>query len=281
MYYKDYILDFNHEVSIRASQILKITGLADIIATYKTLDNAIGDGEIVVGRSANSRNPKIEFEVLHELADTMQRYFRIASDHVLYIGDRKINCNIKSSTLEWGDGYDNNPTLEIILYCADPYFYDVSDFGKNIAGIQPMFGFPWTATIDEGITFGYRIFSDKTIFENLGDKPVGFRIVITATRGIASNVKFENLNTGDFIRVVSDMEEGDVIEFSTVQKKGEQYIKKNGVDIFANIDRLSDFFLLERGDNFLQYSADSGTTNLDVVLYYTPVYSNGMVVEKQ
>lgn len=279
MYYKDFILNFNNEVSVQAGQILSIKGLSEITASYKTLDNAIGDGEIIVGRSANSRSPKINFKVSAYLADTMQRYFRVASDHVLYIDERKINCNIKSSTLVWDDGYDNDPVLELILYCPDPYFYDVSDFGQNIAGIQPMFGFPWTATIDDGITFGYRIFSDSTIFANAGDKPVGFRAVITASRGDATNVKFENLVTGDFLRVNVSLAQGDVLEFSTVQKQGEQYIRKNGVDIFADIDRLSDFFLLARGDNYLKYSADTGVTNLDVVLYYTPVYSNGMEVD--
>lgn len=281
MFYKDYELNFNNEVSIRANDILSIKGLADISASYKTLDNAVGDGEIIVGRTVNSRSPKIKFRVSSILSDTMVRYFRPHSNHVLYIDTRKINCNIKSAELTWDDGYANDPAVELTLFCPDPYFYDISDFGQNIAGIQPMFGFPWTATIDDGITFGYRIFSDSTIFRNAGDKPVGFKAVLTAARGTATNVKFENLITGEYLRVVVSLDQGDYVEISTVQSTGEQYIRKNGVDIFADIDRLSDFFLLARGDNFLKYSADTGVTNLDVVLYYTPVYGNGMVVDKE
>lgn len=280
MNYQTYEFDFDHKLTIYANQVRSVEGLSDVSVSYKTSENANGDGLIVLGKRVEERNATIEFEPPYELADYYQRFFNAYDERVLYLEDRKINCKIKSCTLKYADGYENVPIIKLGLFCPDPYFYDVSDFGQNIAGIQPSFGFPWTATVSDGITFGYRIFSDKTIFQNNGDKPVGFRTKIVAVRGTASNVKFMNLNTGEYVRVVVNMAQNDVLEISTIPKFNETYIKLNGVSIFQDIDRLSDFFMLDRGDNFLQYSADTGGTNLDVYLYYTPVYQNGLVVDK-
>ena len=41
---------------------------------------------------------------------------------------------------------------------------------------------------------------------------------------------------------------------------------------FVHIDRKSEPFQLEVGDNYLEYDADENYTNLDVNLFYTPKY---------
>ena len=73
---------------------------------------------------------------------------------------------------------------------------------------------------------------------------------------------------------MQELTEGDVLEVSTVA--GDCYIRLNGEDIFDKIDHMSDFFKLSIGDNFLQYSADIGETEMNVYLYYTPKYLNGL-----
>ena len=51
-----------------------------------------------------------------------------------------------------------------------------------------------------------------------------------------------------------------------------QIIELNGVNSYQKIDRLSEPFKLEVGENYLEYDADENYTNLDVMLYYTPLY---------
>lgn len=49
-------------------------------------------------------------------------------------------------------------------------------------------------------------------------------------------------------------------------------VELNGSNYYHHIDRKSDPFQLEVGDNYLEYDADENYTNLDVNLYYRPKY---------
>jgi hypothetical protein len=76
--------------------------------------------------------------------------------------------------------------------------------------------------------------------------------------------------SGRFVRVKTAMEQGDVLVVDT--RKRHQVIELNGENVYQRIDRLSDPFELEVGDNFLEYGADENYTNLDVRIFYTPLY---------
>ena len=270
------MLNFNNEVQVPLERCTKLEGFGDLSATVHTEKSANGEGSILLGSSINNRNMVIDFDVDMDIADKMQRYFKPKMQHTLYMFGRKINFVVVNSELIHDMSLSIDPTLSLALYAPDPYFYDVSDFSQNIAGIQPAFGFPWTATIKKGITFGYSIFSDKTIFTNNGDKPVGFKLIVKAN-GNVENFKFENLRNGKYIQVNTTLKNGDTLEISSVAGTGNKYIKKNDINIYKDIDRLSGFFYLDVGDNFLQYSADVGTTSMDIWLYYSPAYANGGV----
>ena len=44
------------------------------------------------------------------------------------------------------------------------------------------------------------------------------------------------------------------------------------MNVYQKIDRRSEPFQLEVGGNYLEYDADENYTNLDVRLFYTPLY---------
>lgn len=275
---KDFEISFDGLQTFSGSKIIDVDGLASFKSDLETVKNASGNGEIVVGRTALPRDIKLIVQVPKSISDETLRYFQYEKNLVLYIDKRKINCIVEKADLDYKFGFYVDPILTLNLYCPDPYFYDISDFGQNIAGIQPVFGFPWKATLANGITMGYFMFSDSTIFENKGDRKVGLKVIFKADRGDATNIQFTNLKTGQFIKLNNiRLNKGDILEISTIQ--GSKHILKNGINVYGNIDRLSDFFSLDIGDNLLQYDAETGKTNLDVYLYYTPVYSNGLVIE--
>ena len=105
---------------------------------------------------------------------------------------------------------------------------------------------------------------------------MGFKIIFKAIKGIAKNIKFSHLGTGEYLEILTDMEQGDKLEISTIE--GSKYVKLNKQDIFNSINRQSTFFNISTGDNLLEYSAEEGQTNLDVILYYVPKYTNGLVI---
>lgn len=79
-----------------------------------------------------------------------------------------------------------------------------------------------------------------------------------------------NTGTGQFMRVSVTMQTGDVLLIDTNDRH--QVITLNGVNYYQRIDRRSEPFKLEVGDNYLEYDADGNYTNLDVNLFYTPKY---------
>lgn len=273
------IKDFNiqvGEIIFKGTDIIEYDGLQEITAEYELTKNATGNGVIVTGWYMPEREISITARISRYNADDTLRYFKANKTLKMIIGSRRINVIVEDAKINWALGFYNEPRLELSLIAPDPYFYDVSDFGRNLAGVYPQFGFPWTYSPDKPISFGYYEFTDKTVFENDGDNEVGIKVKMEAT-GSVKNVKFENLTTGQFVGVNVDLVEGDVLEISTVSNNDDTpYIRLNGEDIFDQIDRMSTFFKLATGDNFLQYSAESGSTEMNVYLYYSPKYANGL-----
>ncbi len=265
----------NNNYVIDTQRCTKIEGLSYTSADIQSEVASNGIGALYSGSVINTRDIVIEFDVSIENADTDMRYFEPSKFYELRIDQRKINAVCKLSELVFSEDYESDPTLVLEFEALDPFFYDVETFNKNIAGVFPQFGFPWTATVEDGITFGYKIFTKETVFENNGDYDVGFKIQFKANE-IAQNISFANLSSNKFIQVNIDMVRNDVLEISSV--KNDKYIRLNGENVFKNLDRRSGYFDLIRGDNFLVFDADVGSEDLDVFLSYTPAYRNGVVV---
>ena len=100
--------------------------------------------------------------------------------------------------------------------------------------------------------------------------PTGVQIQFIAERGPCTNPKITHVGSGLFVRVKVAMEQGDVLLVDTNIRH--QVIELNGVNIYQKIDRLSEPFELAVGNNYLEYDADTNYTNLDVRLFYTPLY---------
>ena len=279
MIVKDFVLDFDHKVFL-GDNVFQCDGLTEISNAFETARNAGAEGEYIIGKTKNGRPINIRAKITNAEADGLQRYFAQGEEHTLYIGNRKINCYCELSKIERSNGNLNVfPVLALQLFAPDPYFYDVFNFGENLAGVQPMFGFPWMSTKQDGFATGYKIFGGRVAFANKGDVAVGFNVKFKAARGTAKNIRFSNLDTGEFIEVLCDLIQDDELEISTIT--GKKYIKLNGVDIFNQINRKSTFFSLSKGNTLLGFSAEVGETNLDAYLYCVPKYTNGLVIDDE
>lgn len=121
-----------------------------------------------------------------------------------------------------------------------------------------------------GIITGYRTLRKEVVLVNDGDVSTGIQIQFVAKRGEVKNPKITNVRTGQFMRVLCSMAMGDVLLVDTNARH--QVIELNGVNYYQHIDRQSEPFELDVGDNYLEYDADENYTNLDVNLYYRPKY---------
>lgn len=250
---------------------------------------AVGDGAYLNGKRILPRPIHIEGSVRSAgdselIRSQMRRFFNPKYTGMLYIDrngiQRKIEYEVEGLTFGDGHLYSNHEFILDII-CLSPMWMDVDDFGRNMAEITPLFTFPWmplranTAVKDHprrgyaGQVMGYRTLRKWVYLKNDGDVSTGIRIVFRA-RGNVVNPKITLRSTGQFVRIITEMQKGDRIEIDTTNRN--QTIKMNGENIYNRIDRQSQTFEIKPGGDYLEYDADENYTALDVDLFYTPLY---------
>lgn len=196
-------------------------------------------------------NPKFTGKLVYTNGEE-QRYLTVSVDHVPQITNKP-----------------RRGEFSIDLTAHDPYWRE-EERTENIAILQAMLHFPVVIPLDTGIVFGARRSTLETPVTNVGDAESGFRVVFRAL-GSVKNPQIINKETGERIRVIYNMQQGDVIEVVN-----EPLVKKvlvNGVKAFKHLDRqATTFFPLRVGDNTIVYQADENLVNLDVVIFYSPLY---------
>lgn len=272
--------------------ITKIEGLESSDLEISTTDNALVDGSTVDGKRIKKRPVHIEATLRDDRNNEANRQRIIKFFNPKYSGKLTVNHsgitrNIEYELEGWNFVAKNNVfnqlAIVVDLMCPDPFMKNVDNFGKNMADFSPHIAFPWMVVKEKvivpepykGLTLpgqitGYRTLTKDVYLPNDGDVPTGLQIQFIAERGPATNPKITLVGTGEFIRVKVEMQKGDVLLIDT--NKRHQVIELNGQNVYQKIDRLSSPFELAVGQNYLEYDADENYTNLDVRLYYTPLY---------
>lgn len=282
----------SYEGEKREFGITQITGIESSELEVQFTDNALVDGSTTDGKRIKSRPIHIEATLRDDRNNDVNRQRIIKFFNPKYTGKMTINHsgtmrNIEYELEGWtfvatNDVHDN---LSIIvdLKCADPFMKNIDNFGQNMADVVPQTAFPWCVvrrkvivpdpckglTLPGQIT-GYRKFKKEVHLPNDGDVPTGVQIKFIAVRGSVKNPKISLIGSKQFMRVIVSMQQGDVLVIDTNVRH--QVIELNGVNIYQKIDRHSEPFELGVGSNYLEYDADENYTNLDVRLFYTPLY---------
>ncbi|MDD5853256.1 MAG: phage tail family protein [Lachnospiraceae bacterium] len=273
-----------------------VTGLESSELEISTSDNALVDGASVDGKKIKPRPIHIEASFRSNKDNAENRAAVIKFFNPKYTGKALITCMGVSRNIEYElEGWtfkttknmDQKLGIIVDLLCPDPYMLNVDNFGKNMANITPLFAFPWMMLSKRaknkldynpkarglllgGATMGYRTLHKEVVLANDGDVATGVQIQFIATRGEVTNPKITNTVTGQYMKVNVVMQLGDVLLIDTNERH--QVITLNGVNCYQKIDRKSEPFQLDVGDNYLEYDADVNYTNLDVNLFYTPKY---------
>lgn len=277
--------------------ITKITGLESSELELSSSENALVDGSTEDGKRIKSRPIHIEATLRDAKNNATNRQRIIAFFNPKYTGKMTINHSGTKRNTEYElEGWTfvasanvyNQLAISVDLKCFDPYMKNIDNFGKNMANISKLFAFPWRVLAQKvvvpdpykglclkGNATGYRTLTKEVLLPNDGHVPTGVQIQFIAERGPVTNPKITLVRTqkgesGSYMRVKVEMKQGDVLLVDTNQRH--QVIELNGVNVYQKIDRTSDPFMLQVGNNYLEYDADVNYTNLDVKLYYTPLY---------
>lgn len=259
-----------------------LEGFGSFENEIQTVAHGRNDGGIIVSEkvaakdrtiTVKSRNPLLN-EVLrkHVLSFFRPKYLYKVS--LTYMGvTRWFEGKIYKFDLDCKNIY-RPMTMLITFLCPDPYLRSKDNFGKNIAEVVGMCGFPYLCNVSEGsvlgVTAGRYHFAKKVLLENDGDVSAYCKVVFTAS-GEVKNPKL--MMNGHFVRVNDTMQQGDVIIMDFTSSP--PTIKKNGQNYIGHCDRASAFdeMMLPVGGAMVSFDAESGDNLLQVSIYYNKLYA--------
>lgn len=266
-------------------KVSKISGIESPEYIVHTSSSAMEPGSYVTGKKVEERVIEITFgiddwrnrefyrsQVIHFFNPTHTFTLRLNWCYTQV----QIECELEKFQFDDVESMWNPSAGDITLLCPYPYWSDLDNFGKNIAAITSQWAWPvsFAATKsehhEEGKIFGFKTFKNEVNLPNKGDVPTGIIIQFTAARGSVKNPKITKLSTGEYLRVLVEMQKGDILIIDT--NKGKKNVKLNGELISRKLDKLSTYFSIDGQDNIIQYDADENYTNLDVFLYYQSKY---------
>lgn len=258
-------------------RLIAVSGLDASPYTVLTSETAQTDGVVCDGVRINPRPVTIAADI----ADLKQSGFyrrrvqsffnpKLTGDLVVNRNGTERRIHYKVEALDFTDAGSTQFTVGLL--CPEPLFMHMSNFGKNIASITPQFTFNYLFTRWKGQIghiMGYKTLKKRVLLNNSGDTGTGLTAEFVAKRGAVTNPVLHN-ESGAYVRVMIDMAKGDKMVINT--KERHKSIRLNGENIMHRMDRRSTFFQLDMGENYISYDAEENYSNLDVYIYYTPVY---------
>lgn len=257
--------------------ITALDGFNGVSNTIYSDDNSVGDGSTFSGERVGDKDRTFSARLLNKNLNEIMRKVVISFFNPKYT--YKVYVTYQGRQL-WCEGRQIGfkcpmsnvyQTIEITwtILSNMPYMLSVDDFGKDLASIVGMSGFPYLSKVGSGKPSGRYNFAQNVLIENDGDVETFFQCVITA-KGDVENPKIAK--DGKYVRIIDDLVNGDIYIIDFIASP--PTVKKNGVNAISNTDRLSNFsnMQLSVGDNTVSFDADNGTANMEVVLYYNKRY---------
>ena len=257
---------------------------SDGLSGFGSLDNDItmnsnvfGDGSQKAGERLAEKDRTVLAQVSNkklnkELRKSALDFFKFKHEYKMYITymDTTRWCEGSLYKMQLSEGNVYKPvTLQFTILSELPYYKSVDNFGKDIAEIIPMIGFPYICTSRGRVTGIYNFEKEVEVY-NDGDVDTFCKAIFRAN-GDVTNPKL--LINGKYVRIICDMVKDDVILLDFTQKRTK--VTKNGVNILGKVDRASNLSEMQLlvGDNIIGYSADDGDSSMEVSIYYNKLYA--------
>lgn len=249
----------------------------------ESVDNATRDGGVFTSTRLGIKNRGIKCAYMYPRTNDVAReqalkFFNARSTYKVYMtyGSRTLWAEgiIKKFYMDNYADVEKRLDLTLLFSFENPYLKSYDDFGKDIASVKGLIGFPYISNISDGFmkgtSGGIFNFAQQVILSNDGDIEARCRAVFRAS-GTVVNPKL--VINDAYVRVLDTMQDGDVITMDFAANP--PTVKKNGVNFIGQCDRTSKFnsMILGIGDTAVQYTADDGTNLLSVSIYYNKLYT--------
>ena len=256
----------------------KIDGTGNTRQTVNTFKAPDQDGAFYISSTLDMRNITLEGTVVANTPDEAytfrQRFLQIFTPKLrgtlLYRG-RQISCVVEEAGFTVSTR-QRIPNFFVSLLCPSPFFETPDEVRQELASWIPMFEFELELP-DGGMEFGMRQPSQIITVDNIGDVSCGCEIMFQAL-GTVTNPELLNIDTGEYIRLLTTMSAGDELRVYT-HFAGKRVVSVNGSSVtnaFSLLDTGSAFFQLAAGVNTLRYDASVNMELLEVSIYYRPQF---------
>lgn len=157
--------------------------------------------------------------------------------------------------------------------CGSPLFTTVNEEVVTLSLIKNKPLFPLTIPGLSGIILGEKTANSSVSIYNPGDFPAGLVITIQAAGEVANPV-ITLVNTQESIKLNKTLVSGEEVIISTVSgsKKIRGILNSVESNYIQYLSYPSTWIQLEPGENSVQYSADSGAADMQVLISFYPTY---------
>lgn len=169
-------------------------------------------------------------------------------------------------------------TVELQLYCGQPYWEDVAEIVGTISEVLDLLYFPEEGRgfPEEGVPFGVLNIEKTQTITNDGDTSVGLTIVINAL-GTVKNPRIScssGSQNGWYMKLNTTLTDGDEVIISTHRRNksitinGSAY--KDGAPILSALEYVGDDWLqLETGENTFNILSDTEAAKVYFYIYFS------------
>ena len=255
-----------------------LEGIGSIDNNISYSENAFGDGVQDISESLTYKDRTVRAEVRNakrneELRQKAVEFFITKKKYKMYITYMGVTRYCEGSLHKFypSEGNIYKPVnIQFTIFSESPYLKSTTDFGKDIAAILPMAGFPYINTT-KGIPISVYNFEKKVKIVNAGHIATGCRAVFKFTGEV---INPELIINDKYVRMLATFQADDVLEMDFTQAPVK--ITKNGLNFIGATDRTSNFDEMDLvvGTNTIAYEAENGDSNMSVSIYYHQLFGS-------
>ncbi len=196
----------------------------------------------------------------------------LAEGKLIFNDTYELNVHVKASPDI--ERYARNAKFSFSLYAPYPYWQKAEKAQTTLIGLKGLFSFPWNISDPEPFMFSEYVETGYVTVHNHGEAPARWTAVLHALDEVVKP-KIYNMETGEYVRILRTMAEGEQITIST---EGDELTvtitAADGTtsDGFQYLDVESIPFKLAVGENYIKTDAEENTVALRASISFHPAY---------